>query len=128
MKKDRDKIILNKTAQQLSSRAFSEFWKTIKKIKGTDHVVSNVLDGEYTDRGISNKFLCIYDELYNSVPDNSFKDIIDEVNNLVTTPCNNSCCKSPECHYISIEIVNKTIQHLNTGKMMKYMTLPLIIL
>ena len=74
------------------------------------------MDGEYTDQGIANKLKCIYDELYNSVPDDSFKDMINQVNNLVATTCNNNCCESSDCHDISIETVNKTINNLNTGK------------
>ena len=60
--------------------------------------------------------MSIYEQLYNSVPDENFKDVINKVNNLVATKCNNNCCESKDNHKISIDILNKTIQNLNSGK------------
>ena len=116
VKKDADKIILNKTAQQLSSRSFSEFWKTIKKLKGTEYLAASVIDGECSDQAIVNKFQCIYDKLYNSITDVEFKDVIEQVNNLVADSCNKNCCESANCHNISVEVLIKTIKSLNSGK------------
>ena len=116
VQKEENNIILNKTAQQLSLRSFSDFWKTIKSLRGNDNITSNVVDGEYTDQAIANKFRSIYDQLYNSVPDENFKEVVNKINNLVATSCNNNCCESKDCHSISIDIVTQTIKNLNRGK------------
>ena len=60
-------LILNESAQQLASKSFREFWKTIKRPKGTKKVTSNVVDGICNDQGIADNFQNIYKDILNSV-------------------------------------------------------------
>ena len=87
VKKDKDRIILDKTAQQLTNKSFTDFWNTIKKIKNSNRYTSNVVDGLCTDSEISNNFKDIYNNLYNSVPDEKFEHTIHKVNSLITMKC-----------------------------------------
>ena len=49
VKKNRESIILNKTAEQLIQNSFRDFWKLIKKFKGNDNVSSKIIDDKCTD-------------------------------------------------------------------------------
>ena len=75
-KRDTEMLILNESAKQLASKSFGEFWKTMKKLKGTNRVTSNVIDGVCNDQDIANNFQNIYKELYNSVEDNNFNNVV----------------------------------------------------
>ena len=104
-KQDTNSLIINETAQQLASKSFREFWGTIKRLKGTNKVTSNVVDGICNDQGIADNFQNIYNNLYNSVSDTNFVNVVEEVNNLVTNKCNNNnnnnSCTSAHCHGIN---------------------------
>ena len=65
---------------------------------------------------IANNFQNIYKELYNSVEDNNFNNVVNEVNVLVTNKCNNNNCSSSRCHNITNDIVRKAVLNLKGGK------------
>ena len=115
-KRDTDKLILNETAQQLANKSFREFWKTMKKLKGTHRISSNVVDGICNDQDISKNFKDIYNDLLNSVEDHNFNQVIDEVNELVTNKCNNGDCSSPQCHEITNDLLIKAVHSLKKDK------------
>ena len=115
-KRDTDRLILNETAQQLASKSFREFWKTMKKLKGTNKISSNVIDGECNSQNIANNFKDIYNDLFNSVEDKDFNKVINEVDELVSNRCNNDQCESSNCHNISKELLIKAVNSLKKDK------------
>ena len=115
-KRDDNKFFLSVTAEQLANKSFREFWNTIRKIKGINRISSNVIDGVSNDQNIVDNFKDIYSELYNSVPDNDFKTVVNEVNTLVSNKCSNNMCSSAHCHDITIDILSKAIDSLKNGK------------
>ena len=54
VKKNKDTIVLNKTAQQLANKSYRDFWKTIKKLKGNERVTEKVIDDNDTDEILGN--------------------------------------------------------------------------
>ena len=115
-KRDTEMLILNESAHQLASKSFREFWKTIKRLKGTKRVTSNVVDGICNDQGIADNFKNVYKDLLNSVNDNKFNKVINEVNKLVSDKCNNNNCSSSKCHVIDKDLLRKAIHSLKNGK------------
>ena len=99
-RKNKDNIILNKTAQQLTQKSFNEFYKTIKKLKGNSNIVPTVIDNKCTDGEIADNFRSIYSTLYNSIQDDSLNSTKLKVNNLINTRCkyNDS---NQDCHKVS---------------------------
>ena len=80
-------------------------------------VTSNVADGICNDQGIADNFQNIYKNLYNSVSDTNFVNVVDEVNNLVNNKCNNNNnCLSSHCHGINKSQLQKAIHNLKEGK------------
>ena len=74
------------------------------------------MDGETTDAGISNKFMNIYNNLYNSIKDENFINIRQNVDELVRTECNTGKCNSANCHEISSDTVRNAINKLQSNK------------
>ena len=74
------------------------------------------MDGETTDAGISDKFMNIYNNLYNSINDINFINIRQNVEELVRTECNTGKCKSANCHEISSDTVRKAVDKLQSNK------------
>ena len=115
VKKNKDKIILNKTAQQLANNSYRDFWKTIKKLKGNEKVSAKVIDNNYTDATIVDNFRSIYSALYDSVEDNNLNATKVKINDLVKNKCNKNKCDS-KCHKVSSEKIKDAIKCLNSGK------------
>ena len=115
-KYEADNFILNKTANQLINKSFKDFWQTIRSLNGSDKTVASVVDGETTDAGISNKFMNIYNNLYNSIKDENFINIRQNVDELVRTECNTGKCNSANCHEISSDTVRNAINKLQSSK------------
>ena len=116
VKKDKDKIIKQKTADQLARKSFNSFWSTIKQSNGTNKPKSKVIDGLHTDKEISSHFRSIYSNLYNSVPDDEFKSLKNCVNNLVSSKCCHNKCTQDNCQSITNDIVQKAIGCLAENK------------
>ena len=113
---DTNKLILNETAQQLINKSFREFWGTMKKLKGTNRVSSNVIDGVCNDQDIANNFKNIYNDLFNSVEDRDFDKVVNEVDELVTNTCNSGSCESLHCHEINKETLINAVHNLKKDK------------
>ena len=116
VKKDKDKIIKQKTADQLAKKSFNDFWSTIKQFKGTNKSISKVIDGLISDEEISNHFSSIYGSLYNSVHDSEFKTLKNDVNTLVSQKCCQNNCTQENCQSITKEMVHKAINCLSNNK------------
>ena len=116
IKREDNEFFLNETAGQLAGKSFREFWKTIKRIKGTNRISSNVIDGMCNEQDIVNNFKGIYSDLFNSVPDNEFKTVVNKINNQVSDKCNSNNCSSPQCHNITFELLTEAINSLKNGK------------
>ena len=115
VKKNKESIILNKTAEQLTNKSFREFWKIIRKMKGNVKASSNIIDNHSTDDAIADHFRSIYDSLYNSVKDDTINNTKIKVNDLINNKCNlNSCNRN--CFIISGSSVRNAIKCLNSGK------------
>ena len=56
VKRQKDNILLEKTAKQLSNKSYREFWSTIKRLRCYDKTKSSVVDDAYTDSDIVGKF------------------------------------------------------------------------
>ena len=115
MKKNEDNIILNKTAQQLATKSYNDFWKTIKKLRGNENVTAKVIDGNCTDETIANHFCSIYNTLYNSVEDSNLNATSLKINDLVKNKCSKNLCDS-KCHNVTSEQIKNAINCLNSGK------------
>ena len=72
VKRQKDSILLNNTANQLLNKSYREFWTTIKKLQGYDKALANVVDDACTDSDIVGIFSNKYSDLYNSVMDDNF--------------------------------------------------------
>ena len=116
MKRNKDNILLESTAQQIESKSFKDFWSSIKKIKGNNKLVTNVIDDKYTDSDIADHFSCKYNNLFNSVPDNDLNDIEIKIDNLINKNCCKNKCKAMHCHTISEDNIRKAISCLQNGK------------
>ena len=103
-------------AQQIESKSFRDFWTNIKKIKGNNKLIANVVYDKYTDSDIADHFCQKYDHLFNSVPDNEFENIETKIDNLINENCCKNKCKSNHCHTISEEIMKKAISCLKNDK------------
>ena len=114
-RKNKDNIILNKTAQQLTQKSFNEFYKTIKKLKGNSNIVPTVIDNKCTDGEIADNFRSIYNTLYNSIQDDSLNSTKLRVNNLINTRCKSNDCNQ-DCHKVSSDTIKNAIKCLNNGK------------
>ena len=88
----------------------------MKRLKGTNKVTSNVIDGICNDQDIANKFQDIYKDLYNSVDNKELNNVVTSVNNLVMNQCNSEKCSSSHCHNITKDLVQKAIDNLKKGK------------
>ena len=115
-KRDADEYLLNKTANQMVNKSFNNFWSTIKSMKGSDKTIASIVDGYSTDGAISDHFRSIYNVLYNSIEDDNFVNIIDDVNILVNRKCNSGMCTSAHCHKITGETVKNAILKLKSDK------------
>ena len=100
----------------MESSANCEFWSTMKKLKGTNRISSNVIDGECNDQNIATNFKNIYNDLFNSVEDTNFTQVINEVDALVTSKCNNNNCESSSCHNINKDLLIKAVNNLKKDK------------
>ena len=109
-------LILNDSAKQLASKSFREFWKSMKRLKGTNRVTSNVIDGICNDQEIANNFQDIYKNLYNSVDNKGLDKVVNKVNKLVTNQCDSGKCSSSHCHKITKDLVQKAVFNLKSGK------------
>ena len=117
-KKQKDKIILEKTANNLATKSFGQFWQTVKYINGKDNRIASVIDGKNSDSEIVKHFYDIYSSLYSSVKDDDFNILTRTVHNLVNDKCNSNNCKSRNCHNVSSHIVRRAINSLSSGKYM----------
>ena len=115
VKRQKDNILLDKTAKQLLNKSYREFWSTIKRLQCYDKTKSNVVDDACTDSDIVGKFCDKYAELYNSVTDEHFNKTVTKVNNLVDTKCNSGNC-STSSHYVSKNLIKNAILCLKSGK------------
>ena len=115
-KREANDHILNKTADQLTSKSFNNFWSTIKNMKGSDKSIASIVDGHSTDVAISDRFGCIYKDLYNSIEDVDFVNMIDNVNKSVEDICSSGKCTSAHCHTVDGDTVNKAINKLKSNK------------
>ena len=115
VKKNKDSIILSKTAQQLTHKSFNEFYKTIKKLKGNVKLSATIIDNKCTEEDIADNFRSIYCSLYNSIQDNNLKSTKNRINTLIKTRCKNKIC-SNNCLKISSETIKNAIKCLNNGK------------
>ena len=115
VKKNKESIILNKTAHQLTHKSFNEFYKTIKKLKGNTKVSATVIDNKCTEEDIADNFRSIYSSLYNSIQDKNLKSTKNKINNLIKTKCNHKLCNN-NCLKISSETIKNAIKCLNNGK------------
>ena len=115
-KREADEYLINKTANQLVNKSFNNFWSTIKRMKGTDKTIANIVDGHTTDGAISDRFRVIYNDLYNSIDDVNFINIIDDVNNLVYNKCSSGLCTFAHCHSITGDTVKNAIFKLKSDK------------
>ena len=86
---------MEKTADQLLTKSFRKFWQTIKGLKGKDNRISNIIDGKHNESDIANHFHDIYANLYSSVEDNSFKNVANNVHDLVKNRCNVNSANRP---------------------------------
>ena len=101
VKKNRESIILNKTAEHLTRKSFRDFWKFIKKFKGNDKAFSKIIDDKCTDESIANHFRTIYHSLYNSVTDDNLNDTRIKIDKLIS---NKTC--STNCHNVSESLIH----------------------
>ena len=111
VKKNKESIILNKTAEQLSQKSFRNFWKFIKKYNGNVNVSSKIIDDKCTDETIASHFRTIYDSLYSSVKDEDLNNTKLRIDNLIKK----NCC-STNCHNVSGDTIRSAIKCLSNGK------------
>ena len=115
VKKNKDKIILNKTAQQLTQKSFNDFYKTIKKLKGNNNSLATVIDNKCTEEDIADNFRSIYNSLYNSVLDDGINSTKEKIKNLIDTKCKSNLCNQ-NCHVVPTDTIKNAIKNLNSGK------------
>merc|ERR1712236_122780 len=108
-------IVLNKTAQQLATWAYNDFWKTIKSLRGNENVAAKVIDGNCTDETIAKHFCSIYCTIYNSVKNTNLNATSLKINELVRSKCSKNLCNS-KCHNVTSEKIKNAIKCLNSGK------------
>ena len=116
VKKEKDNIILNNTAQQLASKSFREFWTTMKKLNGNKNVIAKIVDDKNNDNEITGIFCSKYKELYNSVLDENIEQTVNDVELLVKSKCKTNACNIPNNHNVSTVIVRNAINSLKKGK------------
>ena len=114
-RKNKDNIILNKTAQQLTNKSFNEFYKTIKRLKGNNNIIATVIDNKCTEEEIADNFRSIYNNLYNSIQDDGLDSTKQKVNDLINTRCKANVCEQ-NCHRVSPDTIKNAIDCLNNGK------------
>ena len=115
VRKNKDNIILNKTAQQLTNKSFNEFYKTIKRLKGNNNIIATVIDNKCTEEEIADNFRSIYNNLYNSIQDDGLDSTKQKVNDLINTRCKANVCDQ-NCHRVSPDTIKNAIDCLNNGK------------
>ena len=116
VKQNKDKIVLEKTANSLARKSFGQFWRTIKDLNKSDNRIASVVDGKSNDGEIAKHFNDIYANLYSSVKDDDFENVTNVINNLVNNNCNKNKCTEEHCHNISTNTVRKAINSLSSGK------------
>ena len=114
-RKNKDNIILNKTAQQLTNKSFNEFYKTIKRLKGNNNIIATVIDNKCTEEEIADNFRSIYNNLYNSIQDDGLDSTKHKVYDLINTRCKANVCEQ-NCHRVSPDTIKNAIDCLNNGK------------
>ena len=115
VKKNKDKIILTKTAQQLTQKSYNDFYKTIKKLKGNNERLATVIDNQCTEKDIANNFKSIYNSLYNSIEDHDTNSTKLKIEELIKDRSNSTPCKQ-NCHNVSYNTIKDAIKCLNNGK------------
>ena len=116
VKKEKDNILLNNTAQQLACKSFQEFWITIKKLNGNNNIIANVVDNINNEKDIAVLFRSKYKELYNSVSDKKYNQTVNDVEKLVDNKCNKGLCNIANNHNVTNIIVRNAIMSLKRGK------------
>ena len=114
-RKNKDNIILNKTAQQLTNKSFNEFYKTIKRLKGNNNIIATVIDNKCTEEEIADNFRSIYNNLHDSIQDVGLDSTKQKVNDLINTRCKANVCDQ-NCHRVSPDTIKNAIDCLNNGK------------
>ena len=69
-----------------------------------------------TGDAISDNFRVIYNDLYNSIDDVTFVNIIDDVNNLVINKCSSGMCEYAHCHSVNGDTVRNAVFKLKSDK------------
>ena len=75
-----------------------------------------MVDNKSTDAEIAKYFREKYHNLYNSVEDNTFDTVVQNVSKHVNEQCNTGSCTKSYCHNITPEMVRNAITSLNKGK------------
>ncbi|KAI3385219.1 hypothetical protein SNEBB_001120, partial [Seison nebaliae] len=116
IKKNADYLLKCKTANFLKHKSFTDFWRTIRKMKATGSHLSCVVDGKVTDDDIANAFACKYSELYSSVGKGDIRVTKASISHIINRSCSSNLCSDVSCHTISSSAVLKAINSLKRNK------------
>lgn len=111
--KGRQKIQKQKLVNAAVYGTQNEFWREVKTLKGKKDCMPSTVDGQNSDKDISNLFATKYEELYTSVPydKNVMNDIISNVDcnlkHLTETGC---------CYRVTVNDIEKAVKKLKQGK------------
>ena len=110
VKRNADKIRMEKMAEAISRNSSRDLWKEVKSMKGANSCVASSIDGLSCSKEIADMFLNKYNDLYNSVSYDSDEMCLlkQKVDNLVTDNC--------KLYTITVDDVVKAIKQLKSGK------------
>ena len=111
VKKNRDKIRMEKMAASIAENRHRDFWNEVRKIKGRDNYLPACVDGVNTDNEICDVFSRKYESVYNCVSFDTgdMQNIVDIVNERIT-------CEEIGDVTISVQDVIKCIGYIKSGK------------
>lgn len=112
LKREHDKIRMEKMAESLVNNNHRNMWKEVRKIKGKNNYLSSCIDDCMSDDGICNLFASKYGNIYNSVPYDTVEmsELKNDINQMLY---NDEFCTE---YVINTNDVIKAVKNVKHGK------------
>ena len=115
VKRKKETILANKLGESVLQSNSTDFWSSVRKIKGVKSVNPTNVDGVVGDANISNYLSDKYKKLYNSVSYNvnNMQDLVSNIDKLIVQKCNSKCYSN---HSFNVKNVTEAVKLLKRNK------------
>ena len=115
VKRKKETILANKLGESVLQCKSTDFWSSVRKIKGVKSVNPANVDCVVGDTNISNYLSDKYKKLYNSVSCNvnNMQDLVSNTDKLIVQKCNSKCYSN---HSFNVKNVTEAVKLLKRNK------------